>query len=470
MVMVEQALGAPPAADDGDGVGDAHERMQARALFEQRFAELVQQESERRRDDSGMAEDGKADLQEQVKAGKVDLQEQVRKAIILQSFEEVNHLVENGASLLAEYPLLEPSGKQVGIGTALDLAMFHKRYKLIGEMLEWSGSLHTQQEKPCSDYYDDIAMLGEWGDEVGLELEETGATAGPDASIQAAELAKKSRYVLAWAARDGQAGILTKLLQLGADANQLDEKNRSALLLAAMRGRKRCVAMLLQAGALEQEPCPQELASWLLQWKLETSCHESSAATEDVVGSVHTGSAAQQTLIAPSAVAVQDRWANVQHTRAHWSLRPQGSPLQLQLEQAIDREGTKQVRELISQEGALTAVFVLDPSKEDYGNALDLMIKKRRFSLAMECASLPEAEELARQSSHSLAWAASAGQLNLVRELTRLGAPVGQCDQDGRSALLLASIRGRSECVAALLEEVTGSAVVGRWLLVMMYI
>lgn len=425
--------------------------------FDQRYAELVQQEMERRRGDSVMAQDGKVDddMAEDGKLTKVSwrehsLQEQMRKAIILQSFKEVNQLVESGASLLAEYQLIDPSGQQVGTGSALDLAMFHKRYKLIGHMLKWCESVEeTQQEEPC---YDDYAMLGEWGDEVGLELAEAGTTAGPGASVQAAALAKESRYVVAWAARDGQAGILKSLLQLGADATQPDVENRSALLLAAMRGRKQCVAMLLQAGALEQEPCPQELETWLSHWKLAPSCHESAEATE-VVECVQPGSVAQQALIAPGAPAVQDRWANVPHTRAHWSLRPEDSPLQLQLEQAIDREGVKQVRELISQEGALNAVFVLDRSKKDYGNALDLMLQRRRFKLAMECASLPEAEGLSRQSSHSLAWAASAGQLNLVRELTRLGAPIGQCDQEGRSALLLASIRGHSECVAALLEE-----------------
>lgn len=420
--------------------------------FDQRYAELVQQEMERRRDGSGMTEDGKVD-RDMAEDGKVGLQEQMRKAIILHSFKEVNQLVERGASLLAGYQLIDPSGHQVGIGSALDLAMFHKRYKLIGHMLDWCESVDTQQEEePCSDYYDDYAMLGEWGEEVGLELAETGTTADPSARIQAAILAKESRYVVAWAARDGQAGILQSLLQLGADATQPDGENRSALLLAAMRGRKQCLAMLLQAGALEQEPCPQELETWLSHWKLAPSCHESAVATE-VVECVQTGSVAQQALIAPAALATHDRWANVPHARSHWSLRPQGSPLQLQLEQAIDREGVKQVRELISQEGALDAAFVLDQSKKDYGNALDLMLQKRRFNLAIECASLPEAEELARQSSHSLAWAASAGQLRLVRELTKLGAAVGQCDQEGRSALLLASIRGHSECVAVLLDE-----------------
>merc|ERR1712014_238624 len=161
--------------------------------------------------------------------------------------------------------------------------------------------------------------------------------------------------------------------------------------------------MLLQAGALEQEPCPQELETWLSHWKLAPSCHESAEATE-VVECVQPGSVAQQALTAPGAPAVQDRWANVPHTRAHWSLRPEDSPLQLQLEQAIDREGVKQVRELISQEGALNAVFVLDRSKKDYGNALDLMLQRRRFKLAMECASFSEAEGLSRQSSHALAW------------------------------------------------------------------
>lgn len=380
--------------------------------------------------------------------GKVDLQEKMRKAIIFQSFKDVKQLVESGAPLLAEYQLLEPSGKQVGNGSALDLAMFHKRYKLICQVLEWLGSVEPKQEALCEDY----AMLGEWGDEVGLELEATGTTAGPGASVQASELAKKSRYVLAWAARDGQAGILRSLLLLGADANQLDEANRSALLLAAMRGKKQCVAILLQEGALEQEPCPQELETWLSHWKLAPSCHESSAATGDGVERVQTGSVTQPDQTAPGVRIAQERWANVPHTRAHWSLRPQGSPLQLQLEQAIDREGVKRVRELICQEGALTAALVLDPSTKDCGNVFDLMIQKRRFKLAMECASLPEAEELIQQSSRSLAWAASAGQLNLVRELTRLGAPVGQCDQQGRSALLLASIRGHSECAAALLE------------------
>lgn len=340
--------------------------------------------------------------------GKLDLQEQMKRAIVFQSFKEVKQLVENGAPLLAEYQLLEPSGKLVGNGSVLDFAMLHKRYKLVAQVLEWLGS--------------------------------------------ASELAKKSRYALAWAARDGQAGILRSLLLLGADAKQLDEANRSALLSAAMRGKKQCVAMLLQEGALEQEPCPQELETWLSHWKIAASCHESSEAMDDGVELVPSGSMTQPNQVAPGVLVVQDRWSNVPHTRAHWSLRPQDTPLQMQLEHAIDREGVKRVRELISQEGTLTAAFVLDPTTKDYGNFFDLMIQKRRFKLALECASLPEAEELIRQSNRSLAWAASEGQLNLVRELTKLGAPVGQCDQHGRSALSLASIRGHSECAATLLE------------------
>mmetsp|Transcript_86128 Transcript_86128/g.223852 ORF Transcript_86128/g.223852 Transcript_86128/m.223852 type:complete len:399 (-) Transcript_86128:53-1249(-) len=150
------------------------------------------------------------------------LQTRLQFAIMKQGVKEVKALVAKGAPLVATYDLDEVGR---ATGTALDLALLHRRYDL---------ALHL------------------------LSLPEG---VGKD-------LALKSPRALVWAARDGRLQILQELLAFGADATQKDEKGRSALHSAAMRGHVPCVNALLEAGALQDEPLPGEVQGYLEKWDL----------------------------------------------------------------------------------------------------------------------------------------------------------------------------------------------------------
>merc|ERR1712232_1544811 len=76
----------------------------------------------------------------------------------------------------------------------------------------------------------------------------------------------------------------------------------------------------------------------------------------------------------------------------------------------------------------------------------------KRYTLALQFLSSAEADVLARLSTRAVAWAAREGRGDILRELLRLGAPAEQCDESGRSSLLLAATRGRTDCAAMLLE------------------
>merc|ERR1712216_253432 len=115
----------------------------------------------------------------------------------------------------------------------------------------------------------------------------------------------------------------------------------------------------------------------------------------------------------------------------------------------------------------LTAAFRLDARGHETGTALDLAILHKRHKLALQL--LQDAEgnqyntgQLVQLSTRALAWSAREGKSSLVRQLLQLGAAPGQCDELGRSALLLATMRGQAECAGMLLDagawQVEGSS------------
>jgi len=122
------------------------------------------------------------------------------------------------------------------------------------------------------------------------------------------------------------------------------------------------------------------------------------------------------------------------------------------LQRAIMGYGVKEVERIISEGAPLIAEYKLDAKGDDVGTALDLAIVSCRYNLAMQLLSGPEAGELAQLSTRSVAWSARDGRLKILCEMLRLGAPAGQCDESGRSALLLAAMRGHADCAAALLQ------------------
>merc|ERR1712079_541675 len=74
------------------------------------------------------------------------------------------------------------------------------------------------------------------------------------------------------------------------------------------------------------------------------------------------------------------------------------------------------------------------------------------IDLAMQLLSEDGCGEIARASTRAVAWAARDGCTDLLKELLRYTADAGQCDEQGRSALLLAASRGHGPCVDALLD------------------
>merc|ERR1712217_867050 len=110
------------------------------------------------------------------------------------------------------------------------------------------------------------------------------------------------------------------------------------------------------------------------------------------------------------------------------------------------------VKLAIQQGGALLAEYPLTGIDRLMGNALDLALQHRRFQLAAFMLKEPQAEALAKQCVFALAWAALEKRVEIVQQLLQLGANPCQCDESGRSALLLACMRGHGQCVSLLLE------------------
>eukprot|EP00931_Biecheleriopsis_adriatica_P031551 TRINITY_DN18489_c0_g1_i1.p1 TRINITY_DN18489_c0_g1~~TRINITY_DN18489_c0_g1_i1.p1 ORF type:complete len:619 (-),score=146.38 TRINITY_DN18489_c0_g1_i1:83-1900(-) len=342
----------------------------------------------------------------------------LKNAISCHGARDALRLVESGVPLTLECQL-GAGDEDIGVGSILDLLVFCKRFKLVLQILQLLQGSADPEAIP------DYSMLGEWGDEVGLLGEEPSDT-------KARELVKASKHALAWAAREGQAELLEALLRLGASPLQLDERKRSALLLAAMRGKKLCLQVLLQAGAWDEEQSLQEVEEWIARWKLMPSDE-----VETRKGQAQDTAVAQQ----------EERWANTPHERLLWPIRRN----QATAEQTIARDGVKQVEHMLSQGDNLLAEFALDAAGRDIGNALDCLLLSRRYKLAMQILQRPEGEKLAGGCTRALVWAARDGRTGLVGEMLKLGAEAGQCDEFGRSALLLAATRGRSSCVEALL-------------------
>jgi ankyrin repeat protein len=258
---------------------------------------------------------------------------------------------------------------------------------------------------------------------------------------------------------------LEALLACGAIPSQCDEQGRSALLLAAMRGRKECVEMLLAAGAWEEvqeQGAKEEVCQWLKHFKLMVP----DADLGDSAGKLTSPSALALSLClihepekpvrSFSPARIEERWAKTPHGRLAWLLKPVSQEDvhggQGPLECAIVGYGIKEVARIISLGAPLIAEYSLDADGKDVGTALDLALLSRRFSLAQQLLSGLEGSSLAQLSTRAVVWSARDGRLELVRELLRLGAPAGQCDEAGRSALLMAATRGHTECASALLQ------------------
>lgn len=321
-----------------------------------------------------------------------ELQGPLRTAILQQGVKEVERLVQAGAPLAAEYELEESAG----FGTALDLAMQCKRFRLA---LQW------------------------------LQLEQA----------EAEELARASKRAVAWAARDGKLEILQELMRLGADIGQRDHFGRSALLLATMHGHAECAHILVGAGALDKEDQKgaSEVSQLMDNWKSKPA-----ALVDDGQ-------------IAQARVAQTARWANSSHQRMPWPLprsgdEDEGCEQRMPLERAILYESRKDVEQLLREGAQVLGDF--DLGSAGTGNALDLAMLKKRFQLALQLLTESEGNKLARTSTRALAWAARDGRELILKELLRYEADAGQRDEQGRSALLLATQRGHGQCAQALLE------------------
>jgi len=129
--------------------------------------------------------------------------------------------------------------------------------------------------------------------------------------------------------------------------------------------------------------------------------------------------------------------------------------LHVKLEIAIVRQGVKDVKALIQAGASVFDDFYLDDFAKDTGNALDLMLLHKRYELALQLLNFetPSGQEVARGCNRALAWAAREGRLPILELLVTHGANIAQQDEQKRSALLLAAMRGQGQCVNVLLGE-----------------
>merc|ERR1711918_5998 len=112
--------------------------------------------------------------------------------------------------------------------------------------------------------------------------------------------------------------------------------------------------------------------------------------------------------------------------------------------------GVKDVKLSIQSGGDLLGEYPLTGIDRPMGNALDLALQHRRFQLAAFMLKEPQAAALAKQCVCALAWAALEKRVDILQEMLQMGANPCQCDESGRSALLLACMRGHGQCVALL--------------------
>lgn len=156
------------------------------------------------------------------------------------------------------------------------------------------------------------------------------------------------------------------------------------------------------------------------------------------------------------------RWANPQHQRPLW---PGPGPIRDShergskeaLAQAIAEQGIGEVAQLVNTGAPLLASYALDREGATMGTALELALLKKKDRLASQMLALPvDGPKLARGCTWAVLWAARDGKLQLLQGLLGARADVSQRDSQGRSALLLASTLGHTECARALLEAGAG--------------
>jgi len=135
-------------------------------------------------------------------------------------------LIGRGAPLTHGYDLTR--GPRVDSGSAVDLALLHKRQTMAMQIL------NSVNEGVAS------------------------------------EIAMASGRSVVWAARDGQLTLLADLLSRRADAASCNHEGCSALLLAASRDQKECVEALLSFGAWhgEDEFGRTKVQHWVVHFKL----------------------------------------------------------------------------------------------------------------------------------------------------------------------------------------------------------
>mmetsp|Transcript_122947 Transcript_122947/g.217709 ORF Transcript_122947/g.217709 Transcript_122947/m.217709 type:complete len:358 (+) Transcript_122947:81-1154(+) len=141
--------------------------------------------------------------------------------------------------------------------------------------------------------------------------------------------------------------------------------------------------------------------------------------------------------------------------RMKWPLRTEETHLgQGPLKAAIELGGVKEVMALAESGAPFLAEFHLDEVGKETGNAFDLVMLHKRYGLALQLLALesPPGAELAKGCRRALAWAARDGRLPILQQLVVHGADVKQQDEQGRSALFLAAMRGHAPCVQLLLD------------------
>lgn len=158
-----------------------------------------------------------------------------------------------------------------------------------------------------------------------------------------------------------------------------------------------------------------------------------------------------------SAEDVKIATSVLKHERLQWPLEEEErNALHGPVKRAILYGGVAEVKKLL-ESASLGSDFYLqsdDGIDLGIGTVLDLVMLNKRYKLALDLLLQNEdAQELAKNSTRALAWAAREGQTEILDTLLELNADIMQVDEKGRSALFLAAMRGKQPCVRLLLDK-----------------
>merc|ERR1711879_953991 len=119
---------------------------------------------------------------------------------------------------------------------------------------------------------------------------------------------------------------------------------------------------------------------------------------------------------------------------------------------ALARGGVGEVETLVAAGAPLAAGYDLDDLGKVKGSVVDLALLHQRFCLALRLLQGESGNALARASLHALSWSALHGRSELLTELLQRRADIERPDEQGRSALNVATLRGHKCCVELLVN------------------